>query len=54
MAVPDRSRRAFVQRSAYVTPAILTWAATPAFSKSGSAKEVPGKPDKPDKPGKKN
>ena len=52
MAVPDRSRRDFVKRGAYVAPAILTLAATPAFAKPGSIKEDPGKPGKPDDPGK--
>jgi hypothetical protein len=53
MAVPDQSRRAFVRRGAYVAPAVLTLAAAPAFSKSGSAKEIPGKRDKPEQSGKK-
>ncbi|WP_298234644.1 hypothetical protein [uncultured Azohydromonas sp.] len=59
MAVPDRSRRDFVKRGAYVAPAILTLAAAPAFAKPGSIKpappgkpEKPGKPDNPGKPGK--
>lgn len=54
MAVPDRSRRDFVKRGAYVAPAILTLAAAPSFAKAGSIKDPgkPGKPGKPDKPGK--
>lgn len=39
---PD-SRREFVKKAAYVAPAILTLAASPAFAKSGS--------EKPDKDG---
>ena len=41
----DDSRRGFVKGAAYVAPAILTLAATPAFAKAGSEK-----PDRPDKP----
>jgi len=36
----DQSRRAFVKRAAYVTPAILTLQAAPAYAKYGS--ENPG------------
>jgi hypothetical protein len=50
MAEPDRSRRAFVKRGAYIAPAIVTLAAAPAFAKAGSGKDNPGKD--PDKPGK--
>ncbi|MBA2722333.1 MAG: hypothetical protein H0W48_04450 [Methylibium sp.] len=52
------SRREFVKRAAYVTPAVLTLMATPSFAKSGSTKpdawEKPGKPNpgKPPKIGK--
>lgn len=60
MTEPDRSRRAFVTRGAYIAPAILTLAAAPEFAKAGSIKDNPGKgkgkdkdKDKdPDKPGK--
>jgi hypothetical protein len=48
MTGPDRSRRNFVKRGAYVAPAILTLAAAPEFAKAGSGN--PDKPDKPDKP----
>lgn len=43
----DLRRRRFVQRAAYVAPAILTLAATPAYAKSGSEKLVKIKPDHP-------
>jgi hypothetical protein len=38
MRTPLDSRRGFVKKAAYVAPAILTLAATPAFAKSGSEK----------------
>jgi len=40
------ARRRFVKRAAYVTPAILTLAASPSFAKAGSTKP-PAKPKKP-------
>jgi hypothetical protein len=43
MTAPDKSRRAFVKRGAYVAPAILTLAAAPEFAKAGSIKP-PGPP----------
>lgn len=42
MTTPDKSRRDFVKRGAYVAPAILTLTAAPAFAKSGSAKPDKG------------
>lgn len=42
MTSPDKSRRDFVKRGAYVAPAILTLTAAPAFAKSGSAKPDKG------------
>jgi hypothetical protein len=48
MTLPDRSRRDFVRRGAYVAPAILTLAAAPEFAKAGSIK--PPKDPKPPKP----
>lgn len=41
----SETRREFVKRAAYITPAILTLAVAPAYAKSGSDKE-----DKPEKP----
>jgi hypothetical protein len=38
MTAPDKSRRDFVKRGAYVAPAILTLAAAPEFAKAGSVK----------------
>lgn len=38
MSTSDPSRRAFVRRSLYVAPAILTLAASPQFAKAGSYK----------------
>jgi hypothetical protein len=35
---PSDTRRKFVKKAAYVAPAILTLAASPAFAKSGSEK----------------
>ena len=35
----DSPRRDFIRKAAYVTPAILTLAAAPAYAKSGSSKE---------------
>lgn len=55
MGHANDSRRQFVQKAAYVAPAILTLAATPAFAKSGSEKVDKDKGDKDkdkDKPGK--
>ena len=37
----DQSRRAFVKKAAYVAPAILTLAAIPAYSRTGSEKLPP-------------
>lgn len=34
----SNTRREFVKKAAYVAPAILTMAASPAFAKSGSEK----------------
>jgi len=42
MPNPDQSRRAFVKRSVYVPPAILTLAAAPAYAKAGSEKSNGG------------
>jgi hypothetical protein len=39
MSKPDKSRREFVKKAAYVPPAVLTLAATPAFAKNGSDKK---------------
>lgn len=44
MTAPDKSRRAFVKRGAYVAPAILTLAAAPEFAKAGSIKPPDGPP----------
>jgi hypothetical protein len=49
MTEPDRSRRAFVKRGAYIAPAILTLAAAPEFAKAGSGKDKPGKGKDPGK-----
>lgn len=38
MPNPDPTRRSVVKKAAYVAPAILTLAATPAFAKPGSQK----------------
>ena len=35
----NKSRREFVKKAAYVPPAILTLAATPAFAKNASEKD---------------
>jgi len=40
------TRRDFVMRSAYVTPAIVTMMAAPSFAKAGSVKEHKDKDDK--------
>ena len=37
----SKSRREFVRRAVYITPAILTLAAAPAYAKSGSLKSCP-------------
>ena len=39
----EASRRAFIKKAAYVTPAILTLAAAPSFAKVGSKKPPPKK-----------
>lgn len=51
------SRREFVKKAAYVTPALLTLAVAPAYAKAGSVKDPkrprdpkPPKVDKPPKP----
>jgi hypothetical protein len=36
----DVSRREFVSKAAYVTPAILSLAAAPAYAKNGSGKPI--------------
>jgi len=43
------SRRKFIKKAAYLTPAVLTLTAAPAFAKAGSNKDKPPKPPK-DKP----
>jgi hypothetical protein len=50
MAGPDKSRRSFVKRATYVTPAIVTLAAAPSFAKAGSYKATPDKLPKLPKP----
>jgi hypothetical protein len=50
MRTPLDSRRGFVKKAAYVAPAILTLAATPAFAKSGSEKYEKGPKDPNPKP----
>jgi hypothetical protein len=45
MTGPDKSRRDFVKRGAYVAPAILTLAAAPEFAKAGSVKPPKGPKD---------
>lgn len=42
MTLPDKSRRDFVKRGAYVAPTILTLAAAPEFAKAGSVKPPKG------------
>ena len=54
MSKPDETRRAVLKASAYVAPAILTLAATPAYAKSGSEKPDKGKAPKATKPPKKS
>jgi hypothetical protein len=46
---PESERRSFVKRAAYLTPAILTLAATPAFAKAGSVKNLKREKPKKDK-----
>lgn len=48
MSEHSDSRRTFIRRAAYVSPAILTLAAAPSFAKPGS--EKPPNPPKPPKP----
>jgi len=51
MSNPNKSRREFVRKAAYIPPAILTLAATPAFAKTGSYKDPrPGPIIKPSPP----
>ena len=45
----NKSRREFVKKAAYVPPAILTLAATPAFAKNASLKD-PKEPKDPKLP----
>lgn len=52
MGTPDSSRRDFVKRGLYVTPAILTLAAAPEFAKAGSVKPIDKGPGKGGKGGK--
>ena len=49
----EPSRRKFIKKAAYVTPAVLTLSVLPAYAKAGSqkpAREKPPKPPKVDKP----
>ena len=41
MEKQQESRRAFVKKAAYITPAILSLAAAPAYAKNGSEKRLP-------------
>lgn len=43
---PDQTKREFLQKSAYVVPAVLTLAAAPSFASAGSGR----KPKKKHKP----
>ena len=43
------SRREFVKKAAYVTPAMLTLAVAPSYAKAGSMKPKPPKDPKPPK-----
>jgi hypothetical protein len=43
------SRRDFVRKAAYMTPAVLTLAAAPEFAKAGSVKDDKDKKPKKDK-----
>ena len=54
MAQCNESRRQFVKRAVYVTPAVLSLAAAPEYAKAGSVKDPGKKPpkDKPSKPDK--
>jgi hypothetical protein len=47
MSPPTRSRRAFVKKAAYMTPAIVSMMAVPAFAKAGSTKQPPKTKPKP-------
>jgi hypothetical protein len=51
MTSSDNPRRAFIKRSVYVAPVVVTLAAAPSFAKAGS--EKPGKDPKAPKPPKK-
>ena len=42
MTAPEKTRRDFVKRGAYMAPAILTLAAAPEFAKAGSVKPPKG------------
>ena len=48
------SRRQFVKKAAYITPAILTLAVAPSYAKAGSKKprvmDPPKRPKPPEKP----
>ena len=46
MSRANESRRDFVKRATYVTPAVLSLAAAPVFAKAGSGKWVGGGKDK--------
>jgi hypothetical protein len=43
------SRRKFIKKAAYVTPAILSLKVVPAYAKAGSEKPPKDKPPKPPK-----
>ena len=51
MAEHSKSRRDFVKKAVYISPAILTLAAAPAYAKAGSQKDF--KAPKEPKPSKK-
>ena len=46
MSTANESRRDFVKRATYVTPAVLSLTAAPEFAKAGSGKWVGGGKDK--------
>jgi hypothetical protein len=53
MSDHEPSRRKFIKKAAYITPAVLTLAVAPAYAKAGSEKppmDKPPKPPKVDKP----
>jgi hypothetical protein len=49
MSDHEPSRRKFIKKAAYVTPAVLTLAVAPAYAKAGSEKPPKHKPPKPPK-----